>query len=304
MLRASVDFPTPFGPTRTTLVASLRKSSEIRASKAERSQRLGQFQSNSQIGLKRPIRASRRRRSRLRRARSCSSQSIRVCTQLSVATCVQCASRPLRLSSLARACKASRSFIGWLLELVIGFEAVRGDGCVARLDVGRQIDGDGRPGLSLFAAMFERQAYRIGMRHTACEGFSDGGLQFGGAIAVEQPQQRGRDRSKIVAALSRTDEQVLTCRCGLCETVGAAMIARSSLVGYERVDMRGVLDLGALVVAAGVTAKYFKSIDDAYFVRVGQQRRPIYACAPCPANRRRSTGDTSAISRSVARVGH
>src|SRR5215475_12072580 len=66
----------------------------------------------------------------LRRARSCSSQSIRGCTQLSVATCVQCASRasrPLTLSTLARACKASRSFIGWLLELVIGFETVRGD---------------------------------------------------------------------------------------------------------------------------------------------------------------------------------
>ena len=55
MLRASVDLPTPLGPTRMALVASLRKSSAIRASKAARSQRLGQVQSKSQSGLKRPI---------------------------------------------------------------------------------------------------------------------------------------------------------------------------------------------------------------------------------------------------------
>src|SRR6516225_209023 len=176
MLRARVDFPTPFGPTRTTLVASLRKSSDISASTAARSQRLGQFQSKSQIGLKRPMRAWRKRRSRLRRARSCSSQSMRVCTQLSVAACVQCARRPLRLSALARTSKVSRLFIDWLLELVIGFEAVRGDVGIARLDVGRQIEGDVRRGLTLFAALLKRQAHRIGMGHTTCERFADGGL--------------------------------------------------------------------------------------------------------------------------------
>src|SRR5882724_5043714 len=169
MLRASVDFPTPFGPTRTMLLASLRKSSDIRASKAARSQRLGQVQSKSQMGLKRPIRASRKRRSRLRRARSCSSQSIKLCTQLSVATCVQWASRPLRWRALARVCKASRLFIGLLLELVIGIEPVRRDVGIARLDVGGQIDGDGRRFLALLAALFERQTHRVGMRHAACE---------------------------------------------------------------------------------------------------------------------------------------
>ena len=40
---------------RMALVASLRKSSAISASKAARSQRLGQVQSKSQSGLKRPI---------------------------------------------------------------------------------------------------------------------------------------------------------------------------------------------------------------------------------------------------------
>src|SRR5208337_1632582 len=55
MFCARVDLPTPLGPTTTILAASLRKSSAISASMAARSQRLGQFQSKSHNGLKRPI---------------------------------------------------------------------------------------------------------------------------------------------------------------------------------------------------------------------------------------------------------
>jgi len=53
----------------------------------------GQFQSKSQSGLKRPIRASFKRRSRLRRCRSCSSQASSVATQSAAITCGQCANR-------------------------------------------------------------------------------------------------------------------------------------------------------------------------------------------------------------------
>src|SRR4051794_18824800 len=74
MFWAIVDLPTPLGPTSTTLVASLRNSSVTNASTVERSHRLGQDQSKSQSGLKRPICAERSRRSRPRRASSCSSQ--------------------------------------------------------------------------------------------------------------------------------------------------------------------------------------------------------------------------------------
>ena len=81
MLRAMVDLPTPLGPTTTALPASLRKSSAISASMAARSQRVGHDQSKSASGLKRPILASLSRRSRLRRARSVSSQSSKVAAQ-------------------------------------------------------------------------------------------------------------------------------------------------------------------------------------------------------------------------------
>jgi hypothetical protein len=54
------------------------------------------------------------------------------------------------------------------------------------------------------------------------------------------------DRSKIVAARGGVTEQMLACRRGLCEMIGATMTARRALVGDERLDMFGNLDLGTV----------------------------------------------------------
>src|SRR4029077_19394266 len=194
------------------LVASLRKSSDIRASKAGRSQRLGQFQSKSQIGLKRPIWAERRRRSRLRRARSCSSQSSSTLTHLAAVASAQCARTPWRLSALARACSVSRLLIALILELVVGFEPVRLDGDVAGLDVCGQIDGDGRWLMAQLATALERQTHSVGMRHVVMECLADRGLALGGTGAVEQSRQGDGDGTEIAAALAGAHQQGLACR--------------------------------------------------------------------------------------------
>ena len=86
--------PTPLGPTTTALPASLRKSRAMRASMAARSQRVGHDRSKSARGLKRPILASFSRRSRLRRARSVSSQSSRLAAQPETWASAQWARRP------------------------------------------------------------------------------------------------------------------------------------------------------------------------------------------------------------------
>ena len=57
----SMVLPTPFGPTRTTLVASLTEASENSSSMSARSMRLGQAQSKSAMDLKAPMRALVRR---------------------------------------------------------------------------------------------------------------------------------------------------------------------------------------------------------------------------------------------------
>ncbi len=103
----------------------------LRRRGAPRSQRFGQLQSKSQSGLKRPIRAALTRRSRLRRARSCSSQSSSGATQPAVAISAQWAVRPCRCSAVARARKVSGLLIGLVFQLVIGLEPVRLHGHIA-----------------------------------------------------------------------------------------------------------------------------------------------------------------------------
>src|SRR5207245_10538495 len=83
---------------------------------------------------------------------------MRASTHSAAAASVQCARRPCRLRALARACRASRLLIGLVLKLVIGFEAVRAHRGVAGLDMGRQVDREGRRLVALLAAMFVRPA--------------------------------------------------------------------------------------------------------------------------------------------------
>src|SRR5215471_19500493 len=158
---------------------------------------------------------------------------MRCSTHSAAPASVQCATRPCRLRALARACRASRLLIGLVLELVIGFETVRSHGGVASFDMGRQVDGNGRRLVALLAAVFERQAYGVGVRYAAVERLPDGGIEFGGAIAVEQPQQGRRDSTEIVAALGGAQQQGLACRRRHCEAVGPAMTAGGALVVDE-----------------------------------------------------------------------
>src|SRR6516164_1994080 len=202
MFCARVDLPVPFGPTRIALVASLRNSSDIRASMAGLSHFFGHDQSKSHNGLKRPICASLRRRSRLRRARSCSSHSMRVWSHPAAVASCQWASRPWRHSALALACRASRLFIARPLELIIEFEPGRSDGNVARLDMVGQIGGDGRQLLALMAPPLEGEADGAGVRHVAIERLDDGGLQLGRSKApVIDPRLLPRSAARISKVL-------------------------------------------------------------------------------------------------------
>lgn len=79
----------PLGPIRMALAASRTKARLINSSTASRSQRLGQVQSKSAKGLKRPRWALARRRWRERWVRSCSSHWISGGSQGLVATASQ-----------------------------------------------------------------------------------------------------------------------------------------------------------------------------------------------------------------------
>src|SRR3954451_7126010 len=263
MFWARVDLPTPLGPTRTALPASLRKSRAIRASMAARSQRLGQVQSKSQSGLKGPIWAACRRRSRRGRWLSWSSQSSNGGSQSAAATSGQCASSPCRCSASARARSACGSVIGDILEAVIGCERVRLHRCITGLNMLGQHDGDRRWGAVLLTLAVEREAHGVGVRHVALERLLDGGLQGGGAVPVEQLQQRGGDAAERHAASGRAAQQLLAGRSGLGETVGGPVLAGRALFRDQRIQVIGLLDLRALVIAAAMAGEQLPAIDDA-----------------------------------------
>ena len=102
----------------------------------------------------------------------------------------------------------------------------------------------------LLALALERQAHGVGVRHIALQRLEDGGLQLGGAVALEQPQQGGGDGAEIGAAFGGADEQGLAGGSGLREAVGGAVLAGGALVVDQCLDVGGILDLRALVVAA------------------------------------------------------
>ena len=102
---------------------------------------------------------------------------------------------------------------------------------VARLHIRGQVDVDRRGLATLLAPALQREADGIGMRHVAVERLADGGLQVGGAVAIEQPRQSIGDGAEIGAALGGAQQQVLAGRSDLGEAVGGAMLSRGAFLG-------------------------------------------------------------------------
>jgi hypothetical protein len=81
------------------------------------------------------------------------------------------------------------------------------------------------------ALAIEREAHGVGVRHVALQRLADGGLQGGGAMAVEQLQQRRGDAAERRAAFGGAAQQVLAGGSGLGETVGGPVLAGGTLLG-------------------------------------------------------------------------
>ncbi len=150
---------------------------------------------------------------------------------------------------------------------------MRWHGAVAGADMLGQHEGDGRRLAALGAPAIEGEAHGVGMRHVARQRFQDGGLQFGGAVSVEQAQQGSGDGAEVVATRGGAAQQVLAGGRDLRQVVGGAVLAGGVFLGDQGGDVGGVLDLGALVVAAAMAGEDLRAIGDAYLVRIGEQRQ-------------------------------
>ena len=83
---------------------------------------------------------------------------------------------------------------------------------------------------ALFAAMLEGQTHGVGMRHIALHRLEDGGLQIGGAVAVQQSDQGGSDGAQIGAPFRGAREQSLAGGDGVGEAVGGAVLASGAFL--------------------------------------------------------------------------
>ena len=144
---------------------------------------------------------------------------------------------------------------------------------IAGAHVRGQDDGDRRCQPASLAATFERQADGVRVRHVACQGLADCGLQLGGAVSFEQPQQRRGDGAEIAAPFGGADQQELASGSCLHQPVSSAVLTCGALFSDEPFDMGGVFDLRAFVVTALMQGENLLAVGDADLVRIGEYRR-------------------------------
>jgi hypothetical protein len=108
------------------------------------------------------------------------------------------------------------------------------------------------------------------VRHIALQRIQDGPLQRGRAVALEQPQQRRRDRAQVVPARTGALEQGGAGRRGLRQAVAAAVGAGRTLLFDQPLHVRCDLDLLATVPAACMAGQFGGAVEDAHPLLVGQ----------------------------------
>ncbi len=103
----------------------------------------------------------------------------------------------------------------------------------------------------------------------AGERFLDGGLQFDGAVAVEQLQQMRGDIADVAADFGCALYQRAHHRHGMGEVVKTAMMARFAFVLDQLIDVGGDLDLLAAIVTALMLGHDVGAIENAYPAWIG-----------------------------------
>src|SRR6266581_234882 len=200
MFLAIMVLPRPLVPMRARFLPSRMKSRVSERSMRSRSIFFGQFQSNSAIGLKRPMRARLSRFSRLLRLWSISSRRA-----ISSSTCTS-ERRPLvaraRKSSSMRAmaCRPILSrrplrSVGFVVvivaasELIVGLRRMGFDVEVLEIGTAREIDGQGDPALRRAPTLGEQEDDRADVGGVPLERLGYGGAQLHVPVVVEQEQQ-------------------------------------------------------------------------------------------------------------------
>src|SRR3990172_269180 len=272
MLRASRVLPSPCAATRTRF-SRFRTSSPDRArSRAGRSMWVGQFQSNSSIGLKRPSFASPRRRSRERRSRSAvSCRTSSSSTTRALQRCLVARARKSSRSSAVRgrrkACSCEASSVLCVVveagERIVGLQVVGGDVQAADVRARGQLEGDSGEQALRALPLLEPQGHRGGGRRAAAQGLGQSRIGRLGAVVVEQPDELAGRVGQREPALHDGFEKNLGVGQRGAEPVRSLGSPRGLLEGDQGLEGAGVFDALAPVVAARVPRDLGLAIEDA-----------------------------------------
>src|SRR5580658_10137180 len=273
---AIIVFARPCGATSTMLRASAMKPTSRARSTMPRSILVGQAQSKSAIGLKRPMWLSVKRRSRLRLAWSLSSRST-MCSSSCTGLHRSLVARATRSSSSAPVARSPRSHRRWARSLmvvlrlgpgepVVATERVRRDPEVARAGVvgPRVLEGRRRARRAL--RLIEDVRDRLGRERAAPEGIGDRRVEGWSAESVQELEQPRGVASEVPAAQRDGTEEGLGVSAGRAEPVTPAELVRVALSLGEGGEVRGVLHDLKVIVGATVTGHDAVAVHDAHFL--------------------------------------
>ena len=99
----------------------------------------------------------------------------------------------------------------------------------------------------------------------------NGRLELAGAVALEEPAETGDDGLQGVSVLRRPHKEFGARRDGVDQAVGGAGAACPALVIAQRLDMGGILDLRAGVIAARMTGDRDGAVEDGDLFGIGEE---------------------------------
>ena len=91
----------------------------------------------------------------------------------------------------------------------------------------------------------------------------NGRIELAGAVALEEPAETADDGLQGVSVLGRPHEELGARRDGMDQAVSGAGFACPALVIAQRLDIGGILDLPAGVIAAWMTGDQDSAVEDA-----------------------------------------
>jgi hypothetical protein len=144
------------------------------------------------------------------------------------------------------------------------------DGEIAHARIVGQGHGDERGCPALGAVQVDEVAHGGEVHGVLGERGDDGRIEGCGAVGIEQFGEPSGEGAEVHTAHGGELQEPRGARGGVVQPVSCPMGAPGAFVGLERLDMAGLLDLRAAIVAARMRGDDLSGIEDAYGLDGGE----------------------------------